>query len=573
MGLKLGYQVGLKESYPEDKPEHLGSLLNGIPRDTILLVVSSLLSKKEVYNSDLAKMIGLWFRAENQQFANDAYKRLLKVQELVNQPVFFISQPSVLKIFAYAINNLNNEKSVSDEQMEINLFKAFLFQNDLLNLVEKKISRTIQDLDVDIRLYALQFSNGVRFSDVVNFNLYEVFLTEFVRAILFFEFLDNHNKAQPLLKAFFHNYKVADWKEYLKRISGISFSILKKTNDGHLELEITKDASYESNINFLNKLAAVEYDELTDYDFKVVRERPLHKIEEGKFRIISEIFTIERIFKGLYFILKEINESLDDVEKIPDLKQLYTFQFSEKNSLYTILNRAFPKKYISFSGEDFEKMGIKGAPDFYVRNKNKLFLFESKDSLLSASLKESGDFSLLEADLKKKFYFDQSSPKAINQLINFSKKIISGEFQAIDKGYEKDNIRVYPIIVIHDRQLDVPGFNKLINHWYKNEIEKQGLESLFIKIKQIVVLDMATLILIHELMKDRRIILETLIDNFLSYVKIQDRRNFISQTKYEQHIMDTGLPFSYYIKDQTSKKRLPRSPNRFIEEKAIIVLD
>ncbi|MEP2671192.1 MAG: hypothetical protein ABJH04_19470 [Cyclobacteriaceae bacterium] len=573
MGLKLGYQVGLKESYPEDKPAHLGDLLVGIPRDTILLVVSSLLNKREVYDSDLAKMISIWFRAENKQFANDAYSRLIKIQEKVQQPVFFISQPTVLKIFAYALNNLSNEKSVSDEQMEINLFKAFLYQNDLLNLVEKEISRTIQDLDIDVRLYALQFSDGVRFSDVVNFNLYEVFLTEFVRAILFFEFLDNRNEARPLLKAFYKNYNVSDWKEYLKRISGISFSILKKPNDGHLELEITKDASFESNIKFLNKLAAVKYDELSDYDFKVVRERPLQKIEEGKYRIISEIFTVERIFKGLYFILKGINESLSAAEQIPDLKQLYTFQFSEKNSLYSILNRAFPKKYITFSGEELDNLKIKGAPDYYVRNKNKIFIFESKDSLISASLKESGDFSLLEADLKRKFYSDRSSPKAINQLINFSQKIINGEFQTIDKGYKKENIRVYPIIIIHDRQLDVPGFNKLINHWYNDEIKKQGLESPFIKVKQIVVLDMATLILIHELLKDRRIILETLIDNFLEYVKIQNTKNFSSHAKYENHIMDTGLPFSYFIKEQTIKKRLPRSPNRFIEEKAIIALD
>lgn len=428
MGLRLGYQVGLKETYPEDNPEDLGTFLKGIPRDTVLLVISSLLGKKEIYTSNLKELLGIWFRASNTDFANNAYQRLLPIQQSAGQPILVISQPSVLKVFAYAYNNLTDEKSLTDEQIEINLFKGFLYQNDLINNVEKKITETTENLDKEVRLYALQFTNAVRFSDVVNFDLVEIFFSEFIRAVLFFEFLETKAEAKALINKFLERYEVADWKEYLKRIAEISWLILKKEKDGHLEVEITKDEYFESNVKFFEILSTVKYDELTDHDFKVVRERPLHKIQDGKFRIISELFSIERIFKGLYFNLKAINETLSKTEKVKDFRLLYTFHFSEKHLLYEILRKTFPKKHLSFSGEELEARGIDGAPDYYVRNNNKLFIFESKDSLISAGLKESGDFSALEPDIKRKFYVDDQGPKAVMQLIKFIQKVYRNIF-------------------------------------------------------------------------------------------------------------------------------------------------
>lgn len=79
----------------------------------------------------------------------------------------------------------------------------------------------------------------------------------------------------------------------MERLSGISFSILKKKNDGHLELEITKDAAFAANIRFLEILSTIKHDDLTDFDFKVLPERPLHKVSDNKLRIISELLQLK----------------------------------------------------------------------------------------------------------------------------------------------------------------------------------------------------------------------------------------------------------------------------------------
>lgn len=558
--------VGLNDTYPEDKPEDIGVFLDGISRETVILLVSSFLGKKDIYSADLEETIGNWFRQSNQAFANDAFERLLRFQKVQQRPITIISQPSVLKLFSYANNHLRHENELTDEQIEINLFKALLYQNQLINEKEQFLGKSTKDVDAEIKFYALQFTNSVQFSDVINFDLSDVFITEFIRAVLLFEFLEQRSDAKILLNEFYKFYEVNDWRDFIKRIMGLTYLTFQKDKDGHIELEVPKDDSYVININFLEKLAMIEFDEVSDQDFKTIRERPLHRIEEGKYLIISEIFTMERIFKGLYFNLKAVNEKLKKDEKVKDWRFLYTFHFSEKHVFYQILQRAFPKKYLSFSGEQLEKLGCSGAPDFYIRNKNKVFIFESKDSLLNASIKESCNYSLLEPELVKKFYQDGKDAKAVNQMLNFVQEMSALNFLKWDKGYKIENTRIYPILIIHDRQLNVAGFNKIINYWFNKELAKiKKTKDLKCVVHPVTVIDISTLILVHELLHDRRILFEQVLENYHQTVSVKAvSRNF------EESMFKSGLPFSAFIKEEVRKRNLPRVPTKLIKEKGVI---
>jgi hypothetical protein len=84
---------------------------------------------------------------------------------------------------------------------------------------------------------------------------------------------------------------------------------------------------------------------------------------------------------------------------------------------------------------------------------------------------------------------------------------------------------------------------------------------------------MSTLVLIHELLLDRRLVLEEVIDQYHDLVKIKEPRNFTSEPQYNRHLMDTGLPFSFFIKELVRKKKLPRTPHRMIKDKAVIALE
>lgn len=569
MGLTLGYQVGLKETYPEEENPTLSLYLTGIPREQLLLVGSALLAEQVRKFKNVRDFLGYWFRATNNSFANDAYRRLKPIEEKY-QRLIIAGSPAALSLYTYAYNHLTEPKSLTDEQIEINLFKSFLLENDLINGIENTITETTKELPLELRLYAQQFSNAVRFSDIVNYDLYELFVSEFIRAVLFFEFLENCQEAKHLLQEFYKIYEVNNWNEYLKKVSGISFTIFKKVRAGYLELTINQDDEFEKTTKFLDTLALVPYDELTDNDFKAVREKPLHKVENGKYRIISDLFCVERIFKGLYFNLKAINQNLPVKSKVNSLRNLYTYNFSEQYALYAILNKAFPKKFIRISGEQISAKEYEGGPDFYVRNNNKIFIFESKDSLLNAAIKETGDFAKINEELSGKFYKEKKSPKAVMQLLNCILDIHNEKFTAIDKNYKKEFVKIYPVLVIHDRQLDVPGFNKIINYWFTQELQKVSKEIDINRTKPITVIDIGTLILIHELLNTRQILFEDAIDEYHEFVKL--KKAYISYAQMKQQALDTTLSFSYFIKQMIRKLKLKRSPEKLLMEKAFVAL-
>ena len=189
-----------------------------------------------------------------------------------------------------------------------------------------------------------------------------------------------------LLNELYKKFDVNNYKEFLGKLLPISFNIVSSNREGKFDLIVEKDSKYLSNITFLDKLTvSTEVTDGEDIDYINLRANPLYKIQKDKYRIIYPLFAIEKTYNGLYFLLKEINEGLSDKLKI-NLRQLITFDFSEKYLLYKILGRAFNKKYFKLEGQ---QMSTDGAPDYYVRNGNKIYLFESKDVLVNAKVKES----------------------------------------------------------------------------------------------------------------------------------------------------------------------------------------
>lgn len=569
MGLTNGVQVGFAETYPDGQALEIAVLLDGIPQSQLLKVVSGLLAEQVKSIKNVSELINFWFRSTNAQFANDALARLQPIENQYKN-LSVAGAPAALKLYSYALNHLTEETLLNDEQTEINLFKAFLVQNDLLNTTDDKVRETTEALPFEYRWCGSHFAMAVRFSDVVNFDLSELFICEFIRAVLFFEFLERRPEVQALLQEFYRVYKVGSWNQYLQQLSGVSFSILKKTNKGYLELTIEQGDNFQKDVDFLDTLSSVPYDELTDNDFKALREKPLQKIENGKYRIIYGLFCVERVFKGLYFNLKAINQTLQANSKVRELRNLYTYNFSEQHALYAVLNKTFPKKYLRISGAQVSSQGYQGGPDFYSRNSNKAFIFESKDSLINAAIKETGDFTLLAEDLKIKFYKDGNSPKAVMQLLNCILDIFRGRFLTIDANYKKEFIRIYPIVVIHDRQLDVAGFNKILNYWFTPELQTVSNIVDVTRVKPITVIDIGTLILMHELLNSRQVMLEDVIDEYHEFTKF--RKKYQNYQELMRHGHDTTLPFSFFIKQLVKSRGLKRYPEKMLRDKAFIGL-
>jgi hypothetical protein len=127
----------------------------------------------------------------------------------------------------------------------------------------------------------------------------------------------------------------------------------------------------------------------------------------------------------------------------------------------------------------------KSAPDFYLRENDAVFLFECKSIKLNGAIKDRDDFDDLLNNLKLKLYKSdknidptrekkkKTEPVGITQLVGHLKAIDTGCFhwdEDIPESYT-----FYPIIVVDDWKLAQCGMSCILNKWYFQLLQDEGL--------------------------------------------------------------------------------------------------
>ncbi|MDZ7848666.1 MAG: hypothetical protein U5L96_19075 [Owenweeksia sp.] len=232
-------------------------------------------------------------------------------------------------------------------------------------------------------------------------------------------------------------------------------------------------------------------------DFILLRSNPIFKLEEDKYLLLYDLFIIEKIFKGMYFQLSQINSRLDKKLQVKNFKSHYGYRFSEQELLYRAMDALYVSAKVKLTGQEIDSNGIDGAPDYYVRQGKNILLFESKDFLIDSKSKLSYDLKTYEEVFEKKLYcdFETDKPKAVVQLINFIKKLLGTSFP-LDQSYNYRDIRIYPIVITHDIQYDTPGLDVMINTWFQEELDDLASEGYYTrKVKPLTIINIDTLLL------------------------------------------------------------------------------
>ena len=157
------------------------------------------------------------------------------------------------------------------------------------------------------------------------------------------------------------------------------------------------------------------------------------------------------------------------------------------------LDKIFKKKYL------IKKTIYKdntGEPDYYVRHNNRVFLFENKDVLIAKKIKSSADIEKINNVLKSKFLVDKDKrPVGIGQLVNSIKSIIENKFAFDDYVNTKNNLTIYPILLVNDRIFEIIGINYRLNQWYLESVKTELGKAYDDKyIKNLTIVDIDTLI-------------------------------------------------------------------------------
>ena len=544
--------IDFEKVFEDENSEDYLKKIGDIPKRLLVEVASYFVSANpdnelvKDYKYFLSKLFG----KENNKLANEINDKIVQYKNEKSKTVGILNPRASLKLFETVLTQNQEDIEISNKDLEILIFKIYLALNTQLNKNDNLIIESTKKFNHYPNFICLAIGNSLPISDISNYNLKSVFVGQILKAIFLFEFLSTQDSPQTLLKIFYARFKVTDYKGFLQKIFPIAFFVISAKHEGSMTLEVKKDENYESNIDFLDNLIVSKIDYVdNDIDYLTLRANPLYKISETSYRVISPLFAIEKIFNGLYFLLKEINDAFDKTLQI-NLRQLITFEFSEKYLLYKIIERTYEKKYFKLSGE---QMKTPGAPDYYIRNGNKVFLFESKDILIRADIKESYDFEQYEKALKEKLYFEingkKESPKAVRQLTNFAKSLLNGNFNE-DKNYKPNSIRIYPIILLHNRQLDILGLNNLINIWFeleKDEIEKTGLSAK--NLRRPTILHIDTLLVMHEQLANGKYQLDELLDEYQNLINEEQlkKKKFKTEQEQMQFVRDQLASFNMFF--------------------------
>lgn len=555
----LNYRLELSEIVPAADQRTVDVYLADCSKDMLLKTGSYLLAydKSSPAIRDNRKFLGDFFNQDNNRLANTIYGRIRQIETERNWSVIVANNYTSLKLIEHAVNK-RAEHRLTNTQTEQNVFNAYLLLNELDNAKDGGVLDSLTDKQGILHFPLLILTQTFRYSDINGANYQLLFADQFTKAILFFQFIEE--KYPAILTAYLAYFNCNTWQRYMQKMFPL-ISPMSKVKKGFTRLTINPGPTYEEDIDFLNKFSiGEESEELIPYDFVSIRSKPIFKIDDHTYQIIFDQFLYEKIFNGIYFTMRTL-PALATV----DLNNIFSLEFCEKTLLYKQLNRLFAYKATTYTGHQLEKdFHISGAPDYYAKVRNNVYVFESKNIMLDAKIKEAGNYQAYETEIKKKLYFDvkvnettgeeKIKPKAILQLIRSIEKLL-------DKSSEVDTIkntaRIYPIIVVHNQQFDVPGLSHLLNHWFFEELAKLAAKGLETKnVRPVTLMNISTLIFYNDQFRLGQLRLAPVLNEYhqsskLNYVRTRPGESL------EDNLMDKVLPFGYFIKKRAGKAKMP----------------
>lgn len=565
--------------FPDEKPKSIQEYLKGIDRERLLKIGSFFLgfSHTDSKYSNPYDFMGMFFSKENAPLFKTSIlnlERFLSDKNLNQSDVEIPYVISSLNLFEFAFELQNRDDIKSEKDIEISVFKAYLLLNENST---SKYTHSINELEKKLPLHKLPagllLAQHLHNCDLTNYNIDKLFSTQFIRALMFFEFLGQREDCKVLLEEFYIYFGVSDYKDYLKRILPLSTNIINRTKESYTDI-IMDDSATEKDFDFLDRLIINDIEIIEDFDFRNIRSKPLYKVSNGVYRFISPLFAMESIYNGLYWKLKEINDKLSKTSKIKDLYGLKTYEFSEKFVLNSILNDCFNLRYFTKTGDELEGK-YDGAPDYYVRTTKSITIFESKDIMLSAEIKQSIYFDEIERTLVEKLYKKaDGTPKAVMQLINNIIKILSGQL-GFDSNYNLHELKINPVLVLHYRMFNVAGLNKFLNFWFQEELKilkDNGYD--ISKVSPLIIIDIDTLIFNKDAFVDQKIEIEDCLheyqENYLNYTT--NGKYFKNEQEAVQAAKNSYLPFASFLDIKVDEMGLRGIP-RDIKEKGYKIFD
>jgi len=482
--MKTIQRLEYADVFPKEEPKEIIDYLSSISRGTLLKIIGFSTTRNQPNYDRIFS---------NLETQNEINKRVAdyKRANQITERLILISRESSLMLSEIILANrstlLEDNDNEGVDQDEMNLFKTYLLvnlqankkqnlgdsQDNVEHMAEMLIAMSFSSADTgllednDLEFAKLLYATVIKFE----------FLLEFVSKD------NNKYLGEALAKEF--NQENLEQLKYQVKFLVATLLRLKHQNSYILVPE------REDHINFLNSLTNSEI-EVSD-DFTNLKKFPLYKIDETQFSLVDYFYLLDKFFKSIRFILKDAFIAYHGLKpKDTSFFAFYNNDFSEEVVMKKVLDEIFHWKYIIKRQEGATR---DSEPDYYVRHKNRIYLFENKDILVRADIKSSCDIEKIKKLLNKKFVHDGDRHVGIGQLITSIKQIVNNQFPFDDYANQKNSFSIYPILLVSDRVFEIPGMNYLLNKRY-NELVQERLGDKYNPslIKPLTFVDIDTLI-------------------------------------------------------------------------------
>jgi hypothetical protein len=545
MPLKNLIALAFKDIFSEKDQQSIETLISDISTVNSLEILGYFNAQLHTIEQDTAKQIEflkIWMN----RFPNDVIERVKsfvqKFEGKQNANFVFINNVSSLMLIEQVIkfhNNIKPEENITPEH-ELNLFKAYLicsqqWTDDQMKAYDgEKINNPDSFINLLLPIH-LPFQEILEFKD---------FRLQFIKAVYFFKFCESNTFFSRYLELFLKRYSIDSWKTYLVNIISIyvrKFDPLKTPSVLKVGSEFPQIRSFLDNLSIDPKTFQIKN------DFLSLREKPVYKIDSETYVFLNLNFLVDKIFQGIQFDFANILIKSGKLYKgkliktFADFKNAYAEQFSENGLFFGVMDYAFEfSKYIKFDGNQLKKSLGDGLPDYYIRDKSKVYLFEFKDVLLNSDIKQSYNITSIKSEISKKLIVNEKgSPKGITQLINYIEKLRNNGFQKLD-NYDFSKVTIYPILIYTDFSFNLSGINYFLNCEFLKILNRKNLSNRHL-IKNLILIDLDTFIKFQDLFRDKRL-------------RINDCLNdFYNLTDNKIKPFDSVIPFNMFIHNKTLK--------------------
>ena len=531
--MKIIQRLEFENVFPEEEKQNAYFYLSKVSKETLLKCIG-------FFNTNNLPNFDNFF--SNPEIAKDIYDRVddySKKNGIKNKPET-VSKHASLKLSELILSNRKglleeNENSSIDED-EINLFKAFLVVNGEINKNQNLESTSDSN-----------FEKLVDFSVIFNFPLSDLAIfenddleflkliyTTLVKVEFLFEFLNSKPELDDLKKHLIASFNTDNEEDFFREMKYLFGKLLDLKTSNNYIFKVEDERSR----NFLTSLTSDDI--FTDEDFTYLKINPLYKINEHTYSVVNYFYVIDKFYRSSKFKIKEIYESDSSLKsKYGDFFSFFNKEFSENFLMKKILDEIFNKPYLIKKPESNAELS--GEPDYYLRHNNNIFVFENKDVLIAKDVKASADIEKINEVLKTKFLEDENHKVGIGQLINSIEEILEKKFRFDSYVNSRNNLKIYPVLLVHDRIFQTLGINYRLNSWYLKSLEERlGDKFNLSNIRSLTVIDIDTIILWSPYLKEKDKRFKNIIDSHLKKLNLKFKIN-TSDYEYGMEIANKRL--------------------------------